>query len=55
MDGARIDRWRARHRLALESICIAQATLITAPATAAQNEPEEVPGRFFNAHAALEF
>src|SRR5689334_5260845 len=42
MDRAEIDRCNGRYWLALAGICIAQATLITAPATAAQNEPEEV-------------
>jgi hypothetical protein len=42
MDRAEIDRWTGRHWLALAAVCIAQATFITAPATAAQNEPEAI-------------
>ena len=42
MDRAEIDRWTGRHWLALAGVCIAEATFITAPATAAQNQPEEV-------------
>jgi iron complex outermembrane receptor protein len=42
MDRAEIDRCNGRYWLALAGICIAQATFITGPATAAQNEPEEV-------------
>jgi hypothetical protein len=55
MDGALDRSLEGCHRLALAGICIAQATFITASATAAQNEPQEVPSTFFHARAALEF
>jgi hypothetical protein len=42
MDRAEIDRWTGLYWCALPSVCIAQATFSVAPATAAQNELEEV-------------
>jgi hypothetical protein len=42
MQGAEIDRWSGCCRIAPAGLCVAQATCITAPATAAQNEPEEL-------------
>jgi iron complex outermembrane recepter protein len=43
MDRAEIHRWNGHHWLALAGFCVVQATFITSPATAAQNqEPEEI-------------
>jgi hypothetical protein len=71
MDGDEIDRCPVRFCLTLVGVCVARATFITTPPTAAQNELEEtvatgsrirqnptlspVPGRFFHARVALEF
>jgi len=52
MDGAEIDRWSMRYPLATAGVCITQATFITSPATAAQNE-SDIPGEFFHARATL--
>lgn len=42
MDRAKIHRWNDPYGLASASVCVAQATFIAAPATAAQNDPKEV-------------
>jgi hypothetical protein len=42
MDRAEIHRWNGRYWPILAGVCVAQATFISAPATAAQNKPEEI-------------
>lgn len=52
MDRAQIDRWTGRRRLALAGVCVARATFMSAPATAAQNQPVDDLRRLPIAHVS---